>query len=329
MTPASTHTPTGPHRDVDEPRTVVLIDNDESSRALLRQALGELPWKLVEVAGPAAAIHAVHRNAHFGTIVIARYEPYTEDSKRLAHRLAAFSRSSNYLIFLLDRRSMWSVSAAFSAGADDVIVEPTSEVELRARLEHASRFLELESVYEQIGDNRALIAEMSTATVVHSRNYLESELAKEVERSLRYGHPLGVILIEASLAYGPAEGALRASGRYLLELVRKDIDWVARYTKRCFAMVLPETGVQNAFSTARRLADRFDATDLEAAGIPEGTSWSFGVSAFDKVFGPDPPRAETLLDRAEEYLAAARLKGDNKVAGGTAALRANTHIPSP
>jgi PleD family two-component response regulator len=305
---------------------ILLAGTDEHTGVKLRRVLDQLPWEVVPVRGLAAVVHEVNANQHSGCVVLASFDPEQTEPDRLARRLAAFPAGSNYLIFLLNDHEPGTVASAFTMGATDVLTRPIEISELRARLEHAWQYLELQRLRERIGVNGALMAEMSTATVVHSRNYLQNELGKEIERSRRYGHSLAVVLAEATLPYGPAEGAVRGAGRYLLELIRKDIDWVARYERHSFAIVLPETGVRSACSTARRLSAKLQDADLNKSGLPTGTRWQFGVSAFNRIITPDAPSAELLLISASEYLESARRNGPHAVAGGYANLRANVEM---
>lgn len=301
--------------------TVVVAAADEHTRTGLLKTLGRLPWPVRPVKGPAAAVHEVNNLSRCGCVVLASFNRGSRDADKLAVRLAAYPNGSNYLIYILDDHDPATIAAAFEAGADDVVTRPLLESEVRARLEHAWQFLELQRLRERIGVQGALMAEMASAAVVHSRNYLDNELAKELERSRRYGHPLAVIMAEPAIPYGPAEGALRAAGRQLLELVRKDIDWVARLDGRRFAVVLPETGVRSASAAARRLSRKLRKADLEASGIPNETTWQFGVSAFDRISTPEAPPVDALLNASREYLDASRRHGPNSVAGGAANIR--------
>lgn len=301
-------------------RTVIVMEPDDAARAELTRLLRPYLWRVVETGGSAAAVHAAHLEEHAGCVVLARFEAGAAESHELARRLAAFAPASNFLVFLVDGRDAALISEAYAAGAADVLVTPPCQVELAARIEQAFRFLELERFRKQVGDDSSLIADMSTASIVHSRVYLESELGKEVKRATRYDHPLALILAEVAMEYDAAEGALRASGRCLSEQIRQDIDWIARYNRESFAVVLPETGVEDSHAAARRLAKNARSMDPKASGIPCETTWTFGFTGFDQA-GPECPDVEDLLASAETYLAAARTKSSRRIAGGAATPR--------
>lgn len=303
---------------------VLLADTDEHTRADLLRKLHGWSGDVATVDGAAAIVQQVDANLHCGCIILARYDLFRQQSRRLARRLRAFPRGSNYLIFLLDDREPGTIVRAFDAGAQDVMIRPLEERALRARLEHVRRFLELERWREQVRTNGALMAEMSSTTIVHGRNYFENELRRELERSRRYEHSLALALLRLEVPYGSAEGAFRAIGRRLANHVRTDIDWVARYERSEFAVVFPETGLRNACATARRLGRALETTDLEEYGVPGRGRWQFGVSAFDRLRPIDNASAEQLIAAARHYLAEARRNGPHALAAGPAPLAARS-----
>jgi len=286
-----------------------------AERAELSRRLRPFPWKVVETGSSAAALHAAHLAQHAGCVVLARFEPGATAPRELGRRLAAFAPGSNFLVFLVARQDAAHLSAAYAAGAADVLATPPEHAELGPRIDSAFHVLDLEQFRASIADNSSLIADMSTSSIVHGRFYLENELNNEIRRATRYDHPLALILVEVSMKYTSAEGAIRASGRYLSDQMRQGIDWIARYNRESFVLVLPETGVEDSHAAATRVASKVRTRDSTVNGIPCDAVWTFGFTGFDHV-GTGPPEAETLLASAQNYLAAARLKSSHRIAGG-------------
>jgi two-component system, cell cycle response regulator len=97
-------------------------------------------------------------------------------------------------------------------------------------------------------------------TGVHNFRHLSTMLARELERAVRFGHPLGVLMLDIDRfkpvndTYGHAAGdaVLRELARRVSECVR-EVDTLARYGGDEFALLLPETDVEGASALAERI----------------------------------------------------------------------------
>lgn len=298
-------------------RPIIVVDSTEKSYVDLLAEMKRLPWPMTSAADNGSMRSAIESNVRNGCIAMV---PFDGDSLDACKLCARYTEGSAYLIFVVTNNRPETVSRAFEAGADDVLTLPVTQSELRARLAHGWQFLALKQQSERLESNGALMAEMSTVAVLHSKNYFENELAKELARSRRFGHPLAVLLAETSLSDEAAEGTLRACGHQLRELVRKEIDWVARCGPIDFAVVFPETGLEAACTAARRILRAFGPSDQRPLRVPEGTQWYFGVAALSETMANQLDDPTPLIAAAEEYLRAAKRKGPNRIAGGYPSL---------
>src|SRR6185503_3893319 len=90
-------------------------------------------------------------------------------------------------------------------------------------------------------------------TTVYTRWVLDSALEKEIRRAERFGHPFALVLLDVdhlsdlNLAhgYGFGDRILERIGIVMGNFFREH-DWVARHGEDTFAVVLPETGPDNA-----------------------------------------------------------------------------------
>lgn len=100
-------------------------------------------------------------------------------------------------------------------------------------------------------------------TGIHNHRHFQEVLQREVDRSLRHKRPLSLIMIDVDRfklyndTHGHPEGdvALRDVARVLTESIR-GIDLLFRYGGEEFAVVLPDTPVEDAVAVAERLRDR-------------------------------------------------------------------------
>jgi diguanylate cyclase (GGDEF)-like protein len=155
-----------------------------------------------------------------------------------------------------------------------------------------------------------------------------SVLDKEIERGRRFGHPLGLVMIDiddfkgVNDTYGHQQGdEVLAHVAWVLRDTSRDLDTVARYGGEELAVVLPQT---DGFGAAR-LAERMRAA-IEELSVPRvggvgaiEVTASFGVAAvpenaFDR---------HDLIAAADAALYVAKRAGKNRVE------RAGTPVVQP
>jgi diguanylate cyclase (GGDEF)-like protein len=146
-------------------------------------------------------------------------------------------------------------------------------------------------------------------TSIMNRLGFGERLSIELDRHQRYRRPFTLVLVHcdglANLAALDAERPVRLIGRTLGASVRRT-DAVGRIEEDVFAIVLPETGRDNALLVAQMLRDKLDI-DMRR----EGRAMSFGVGLVTYL---EPPQtADEALQTAERVLGEAREAGKNRV----------------
>ncbi|MCS7235132.1 MAG: diguanylate cyclase [Armatimonadota bacterium] len=176
----------------------------------------------------------------------------------------------------------------------------------RAAVELAKWF---EALAKAAGDAR-LEAERirDAATGLFNRRYLEISVPVEVQRSLRYGHPL--CLLAARLdnyeellgrwGQGVAEEAVREAAA-ALQRVTRAVDTKFYVEPDQFYVLMPEANPEYAFLIAERVREAVQAS------APHGATVSVGAACCP-IHAQD---ARTLQARAEEALATAKRLGGN------------------
>ena len=147
-----------------------------------------------------------------------------------------------------------------------------------------------------------------------NRRAFEELLELELERALRAGRPMSVVVgdidafrqVNEQHGHAAGDAALQAVARNALKWKRR-IDVAARVGGEEFALLLPETDERGAFIVAERLRR---ATHRSFAEATAGVKFSFGV-ATAPAHGSD---AVDLLRAADQAVAAAKdLGGDRTV----------------
>lgn len=184
---------------------------------------------------------------------------------------------------------------------DELIIESQSQ-----RLYEANRKLEE-------------LARTDELTGLANRREMERRLEEEVERARRYETALSVAILdldhfkEVNDRYGHPVGdrVLERIGNLLRKRVRAP-DLPARFGGEEFALVLPETGREEALELARRLVADVRELTLELEDVTLELTWSAGVASLED----SAESASDLVKWADDALYRAKEQGrDQAVAG--------------
>ncbi len=207
------------------------------------------------------------------------------------------------------RRTRWTVTALFLlTGALLVVVIGRLVTGLRSKLSAAeARIREL-----------ALTDEL---TRLANRRHVGDRFREELGRSVRYGRPISVVLLDVDhfKAVNDTEGhdagdaVLRAVAGAIASALRVS-DVPGRWGGEEFLAVLPETDAAGARVLAERVRAAVEALRVEHAGKALKVTISAGlatwVPAAARVAGVE---AESLLKQADEALYRAKGAGRNRV----------------
>jgi diguanylate cyclase (GGDEF)-like protein len=128
-----------------------------------------------------------------------------------------------------------------------------------------STHVDLERAYsghlEELSQRLRTMAYRDSLTGLYNHRYFYEQLSHEVERSLRYGQPVAVLLMDMNNfkrvndVYGHIIGDkfLSLVGQVIARQIRGS-DIGARYGGDEFVVILPNTGLEEARSTAEKLA---------------------------------------------------------------------------
>jgi diguanylate cyclase (GGDEF)-like protein len=165
------------------------------------------------------------------------------------------------------------------------------------------------------------IASRDGLTGLFNHRHFQEVLARELDRSVRYGHPLSLILFDidhfkvVNDTYGHPAGdaVLQALSQRASELLRTS-DILARYGGEEFAAILPETGEKGAFVLAERVRRGIEQMQICAEGHTVSVTISLGVAT------RTPKRREggkaELIAAADNALYRSKKNGRNRSSAG-------------
>ena len=178
---------------------------------------------------------------------------------------------------------------------------------------------------------RQAVTDELTGLFNHRR--FQEVMAIEVERARRYGHEMGLIMLDiddfkqVNDTYGHLQGdlVLREVAR-VLKLSSREIDEPARYGGEEMAVALPQTDLEGAFQFAERVRKAVEALEFS---VPSGASVlkvtaSFGVAS---LAAADHADKDALVAAADAALYQAKRAGKNRTerANGPGRRRRGVH----
>ncbi|MDX9746522.1 MAG: diguanylate cyclase [Syntrophales bacterium] len=154
-------------------------------------------------------------------------------------------------------------------------------------------------------------------TGTYNRRFLNIRLREEINRALRYGNPLSLIMFDLDHFKAVNDIHGHPFGDHILQAVTvligtliRNSDILARYGGEEFCCILPETNLDQARVIAERCRRTVEESMFRFQGIDARITISLGITQM--VDGMDTP--EKLIDRADQALYTAKRGGRNRVA---------------
>lgn len=194
----------------------------------------------------------------------------------------------------------------------DVTWRREAEDELRrANLSLQAAHKELQQMFA----HEQVLARTDVLTGLFNRRHFFDLATREFNSSLRYRRPLALILFDvdgfktANDTFGHAFG-----DNILVKIAQaarsqvRDVDVLARYGGDEFIILMPETGVEQAFSTADRLRKMIESASVEADGAELPVTISVGLA---EIAHDADHSVEAVISRADKALYQAKQAGRN------------------
>jgi two-component system, cell cycle response regulator len=222
-----------------------------------------------------------------------------------------------YIILLTSKEGRQNMLEAMEAGADDYLVKPFDESELKARLMVGKRILSLQDELVAARESMRHAATHDSLTGLLNRGEIFDLLERELERARRDRQKLSVILADidhfknVNDTHGHLFGdeALREIARRMHAKLRM-YDGVGRYGGEEFLLVLPNCDLAAAVERANELRLTIASQPVVSQSVEEAITMSMGVAVSDCTGRKE---VEKLLSRADKALYQAKKSGRNRV----------------
>lgn len=154
------------------------------------------------------------------------------------------------------------------------------------------------------------LAGTDSLTGIFNRTYFELRIGEETERARRYRHALTLVMVDIdhfkeindALGHEYGDRALIQVTRDLKSGLRAS-DILFRYGGDELAVLMPETGAQDAHAILRRITESLHEIDLKDRTL----TFSAGIASLPV----DAHDCESLIHAADKYLYAAKQHGRN------------------
>lgn len=154
-------------------------------------------------------------------------------------------------------------------------------------------------------------------TELYNHRYFQEQIRMQVEQSKRYNNNFSLIIIDIdffkkfndTFGHQSGDAVLRQVAQTLKKNVRAT-DIVCRYGGEEMSIILPNTGKDEAFSTAQKICERVANRKFKLSGDREtNVTISLGVSTFPY----DGDTASAIIEEADKRLYNAKHNGRNQV----------------
>jgi len=296
---------------------ILIADDDIASRRLLETILRRAGNEVV-VANDGESAWALLQRDDCPDVAILDWEMPGMTGPEICKLVRERLRQPYIYIFLLtSRRSKWDFVQGMDAGADDYLSKPFDPQELNARLRAARRLLDLQA---ELFTTREALRERATKdslTRVWNRPSIIETLQSELARAKKTRLPVAAALLDidhfkmVNDTYGHHAGDIvLAEVANRLQLSTRHEDSVGRFGGEEFLVVMPGAGSHAVSPISEGVRLRVCEKPVLLPSLEISVTVCLGVAVAD----PDREEdAESLIQRADEALYAAKRQGRNRV----------------
>lgn len=289
---------------------ILIVDKHTESLRQLGELLKSLGDIVFATSGKAAHFMACHRKPD---LVITKIDLGDMSGLELCKRIKSHRESKECSVIVMAEAKYRDLElAALDAGCVDFIAAPFQPAVVQARVRTHIMLSRRQNLLQVLADRDGL-------TEVYNRRFFENQARVELKRHFRQQQALTLALLDIDHfkpyndAYGHLQGdlCLREVAHAIGGGSRRPGEFVSRYGGEEFAVVLPNTNIQNAHKYGRWICHQ-----VLSLAIPHGHSATvpfITISAGIATVIPDAGTTlENLITAADSALYLAKESGRNQ-----------------
>ena len=291
---------------------ILIAEDDPVSRRLLEAFLSKWGYDVVVTCDGREAWEVLNE-ADAPSLVVSDWMMPKVDGLELCRKIREMQRSSyTYFIILTAKERKEDVIQGLEAGADDFLIKPFHQEELKYRVQIGKRIIELEQRIQMLACTDPL------TDVLNRRAFME-RMEQEIHRSIREDIPLSLILTDIDYfksindRFGHQAGDLVLQ-RFTEQLCKfsRPYDFIGRYGGEEFVVCLPGGDGLQGRSAAERMRKRVEEmkTKLPNSSQSVKITASFGVASLRLGYEEN---VDSLIKRVDEAMYKAKCEGKNRV----------------
>lgn len=296
---------------------ILVADDEVTSRNILEHILTRWGYAVVPVADGNEALKRLQRADAPRLAVLDWMMPGIEGIEicRKLREKEKNGKQYTYVILLTAKDSKASIIEGMEAGADDYIIKPFDQNEMRVRIRAGQRILQLQSELLATQKDLLRLSRVDPLTGVLNRRAILSQIEVELSRAQRENQKVSIAMLDidhfkkVNDTYGHMAGdvVLRECVKRI-NAVARTYDSLGRFGGEEFLIVIPGPDEEEVFSICERIRLAVNATDIPIDGSSVRVTVSQGMVVWD-----GNAHIDDLIVVADQALYLAKKNGRNRV----------------
>lgn len=292
--------------------SILVVDDDEAIKNSVEEFLIIQNYKVKSAANAQHALEILQ--IFHADIVITDITMQGMDGLELTKKIK--SKYHADVMVMTGYSAEYSYEEAVKAGASDFIFKPFKFEELELRISRVLRESEIKQERVNLLKKLEKLAITDALTKLYNSRHFFSEIKTEIMRNKRYSHDLSLLILDIDFFkkyndnWGHVEGdkVLMEIGKTIKSCMRS-MDTAYRYGGEEFAIILPETGIEEACVVGMRIKDTISDLIFEPES-GEKQSIKISIGATELIDSED---YKTFIKRADKALYKSKDTGRDKL----------------